>query len=94
VYPQRATIKAAIRAAGEPPPPSDNHHADGLTLEANQSVVGGGALGLRGGGGVTVNGKKVNYGRFLKRWQIDKLFYKHRMKESKRIVEKEIRKVL
>lgn len=49
---------------------------------------------IRGGGGVTVNGKKVNYGKFLTRWQIDKLFYKHRAKESKKIVEKEIRKVL
>ena len=49
---------------------------------------------IRGGGGVTVNGKKVNYGKFLAKWQIDKLFQKHRATKSREIMEKELKKVL
>jgi hypothetical protein len=49
---------------------------------------------IRGGGSITVNGKKVNYGKFLTRWQIDKLFYTHRTKKSREIMDKEIKKAL
>lgn len=49
---------------------------------------------IRGGGGITVKGKKVNYGRFLSKWRIDKLFFKHRAKKSREIMEKELKKVL
>lgn len=61
----------------------DTHYsADGLTGT------------IRGGGGVTENGKKVDYSRFLKKWQIGKLFSKHRAKKSREIVEREIKKAL
>lgn len=49
---------------------------------------------IRGGAGVTMDGKKVNYGKFLAKWQIDKLFYKHRAKKSREIMEAEIQKAL
>lgn len=47
-------------------------------------------------GGLTghIRGGGKDYGRFLARWQIDKLFYKHRAKKSREIMDKEIKKVL
>jgi hypothetical protein len=49
---------------------------------------------IRGGGGVTKKGKKVNYGKFLAKWLIGALFKKHRAKKSREIMAKEIKKAL
>lgn len=49
---------------------------------------------IRGGGGITANGKKADYSRFLKKWQIGKLFSKHRAKKSREIMDKELKKAL
>ena len=51
---------------------------------------GGLTVTIRGGGG----NKKADYSRVLARWQIAKLFYKHRSKKSREIIEKELKRVL